>query len=86
MNCEKCYDILNCPFNKGEVPANIKCPPFEFKIGCWEYDWIGLYNKMPDGEEKLQWRNMMIEKCMTCEVYFEHKIEMDRILEQLKNE
>lgn len=79
----KCYEINNCPFNSGKVPENVKCPPFEKKIGCWEYDWAGFYNNLPDCNEKTEWRDGMINRCKQCKVYLEHKSVMDRILTKL---
>jgi hypothetical protein len=82
---KKCYEINNCPFNTGKVPENTKCPPFDRKIGCWEYDWVSFYNKMPDCIEKIEWRNSMINRCKQCKVYLEHKVEMDSILNKLES-
>ena len=82
-SCKKCYELLNCPFNAGEVPKGAKCPPFDLKIGCWEYDWSEFYNNMPDCKEKTEWRDGMIRRYKKCKVYQEHKDEMDLILEKL---
>ena len=81
----KCYEINNCPFNTGKVPPNAICPPFDLKIGCWEYDWAGFYDKMPDCKEKIEWRDSMISRCMQCKVYLEHKEDMNLILNKLGN-
>jgi len=81
---KKCYEIKNCPFYTGAVPAEVKCPVYDLKIGCWEYDWVSFYNQMPNSSEKTEWRCGMIEHCKTCEVYFDHKEEMDKIINQLE--
>jgi hypothetical protein len=82
---KKCYEINNCPFNTGEVPENAKCPPFDMKIGCWEYDWVSFYNEMSECKEKVEWCDSMINRCKQCKVYLEHKVEMDSILNKLES-
>ena len=80
----KCYEIKNCPFN-GTEHATSKCPPHKLKVGCWEYDWVSFYNKMPECEEKLEWKEVMLSKCPNCEVYRLHENDMKAILEGLRN-
>jgi len=80
----KCYEIKNCCFN-GTEHVTSKCPPHKFKIGCWEYDWVSFYNKMPECKEKLEWREIMLNKCPKCEVYEIHKDDMEKILQGLRN-
>ena len=84
MTSKKCYQINNCPFNRGRVPASAKCPTFDLKIGCWEYDWVAFYSNMPDCKEKTEWREGMISRCKQCKVYLEHKAEMDLILNKIE--
>ena len=81
---KKCYEIKNCPFYTGEAPVGVKCPAFELKIGCWEFDWASFYSKMPVGKEKTEWRCGMVEKCKLCKVYKYHKLEMDNKFKQFK--
>ncbi|MBS4537495.1 hypothetical protein GOQ27_03420 [Clostridium sp. D2Q-11] len=80
----KCYEIKNCPF-KGTDHSTSKCPPHKLKVGCWEYDWVSYYNKMPECNEKLEWREVMLKRCTNCKVYKLHREDMNVILEALKN-
>lgn len=80
----KCYEIKNCVFN-GKDHKESKCPPHKLQVGCWEYDWVSYYNEMPDCEEKLEWRDFMINNCTKCKIYELHKNEVDNFLEGLRN-
>lgn len=80
----KCYELKNCCYN-GTDPKESCCQPHQLQIGCWEYDWVSLYISAPDGEEKYEWRDVMLNRCPGCEVYKLHKGDMDRILEGLRN-
>lgn len=79
----KCFEIKKCPFN-GTNPKKSKCPPHRLQIGCWEYDWVSFYKAMPDGEEKENWRKIMLEECPYCEVYKTNKSDIDKFLKGLK--
>jgi hypothetical protein len=79
----KCWEIKNCPFNNTD-PQKSTCPPHKNNCGCWEYDWVGFYNQMPDCEEKLQWRLAMLSNCKECEVYKYKELELDKILNDLE--
>lgn len=79
----KCWDIKQCPF-RGTNPEKSKCGAYKTQVGCWEYDWVGFYNEMPDCAGKIEWRNTMLDGCPRCEVYSLHKKEMDSVLEGLR--
>lgn len=81
---KKCYEIKNCPFYKNEANMKSSCPVFDLKISCWEYDWINFYDKMPKSKEKEEWRCGMIEHCQNCDIYHDHKDEMDKKLLPLR--
>lgn len=79
----KCWEIKCCCFKDTE-PRQSKCQPHKLQIGCWEYDWVGFYNAMPDCDEKLEWRDVMFSDCPECPVYQAHKVDLGNILKGLK--
>jgi len=81
---KKCLQIKNCPFI-GIDPENSKYPVYENQIGCWEFNWISFYNKMPDCNEKILWRDEMLKKCKNCEIFSFHRKKIKKSLDKFKN-
>ncbi len=79
----KCWEIRECIF-KGTDPKESRCPPYELQISCWEYDWNRFYRAMPDCQEKLEWRDVMLTECPICLVYRLHKSYLSEILKGLE--
>ncbi|MTI65118.1 MAG: hypothetical protein FH753_00760 [Firmicutes bacterium] len=79
----KCYEIKKCPFN-GTDNSKSKCSPHKLQIGCWEYNWVSFYKKIPECNEKLKWREEMLKRCLNCEIYPLYKKDIDKFLKGLK--
>ena len=80
---EKCYELIDCPFN-GLDPDNSNCPVHKNQSSCWEYDWISFYNKMPECQEKEDWKKAMVEKCRNCSVRDKKPDLINKLIEDLK--
>lgn len=80
----KCWEIKECCF-EGTDPTESKCPPYVLQISCWEYDWVSFYRAMPDCEEKMEWRDVMLSDCPNCPVYTLHEGHLSEILEGLES-
>ena len=78
-----CWNIKNCPF-MGTDPAGALCPAYACKLSCWEYDWAEFYRTMPDGAEKADWKNTMLDGCMKCEILELHREQVVSFLAKLR--
>jgi len=59
---------------------NIKCPAFDAGRNCWEFDWMPMFQSMPQ-QEREQARQFMAKKCPECAAFREPMKKMiERIL------
>jgi len=84
MKQQKCFEIINCPYNSKTAPEGMTCPVYDQQCTCWEFDWPEFYTSLPEGTGREEWRCGMIECCNNCQVYKSHKPAMDNIFKQLK--
>ena len=60
----------------------IKCPAFEAGKNCWEYDWMPMFQNMPQ-EEKAQAKQFMAQKCPQCLAFREPMKKMIERIQQI---
>ena len=60
----------------------IKCPAFEAGKNCWEYDWMPMFQNMPQ-EEKAQAKQFMAQKCPQCPAFREPMKKMIESIQQI---
>ena len=81
---KSCWDIKKgCQF-RGTDPAEAECPAYASQVPCWEFDWPDFYRAMPDGAERTEWRNAMLDGCSSCEIRESHGEEVDSFLAKLR--
>jgi len=68
----KCYELKKCPFTLIDHGL-AECPAYRYQISCWEYNWVEMYNQLPDNANSVKWMEMMIKGCKSCSVYKENK-------------
>ena len=73
---DKCYDINPSCMAKAGDEARQPCPAYEQKMGCFELDWIPMYENLP-AEQKGQMVQWMKSHCPACPVYAIHQARID---------
>ncbi|MBD3236237.1 MAG: hypothetical protein GF330_06015 [Candidatus Eisenbacteria bacterium] len=78
-----CYRLRSCPFGD-ELPPAAECPARNIEHGCWAFDWVSYFEKLPPGAAREEWRLAMLDACPECEVFALHEDELGRVLERLR--
>ncbi len=61
------------------IKQGIKCPAFEADKNCWEYDWVPMFQNLPQAEK--QARQFMEQKCPSCGAF---RDPMKRMIERIQ--
>ncbi len=81
---KNCYELKRYPYFLGTAPAEMNCPVFDNKSNCWEFNWLDFYQNIKDDDEKKIWKQEMIKFCKSCEIYKDHKEQLDKFFYNLE--
>jgi hypothetical protein len=60
---------------------NISCPAYDAGKNCWEYDWLPMFQGMPQQENE-QAKQFMAGKCPQCAAFREPMHKMIELIQK----
>jgi hypothetical protein len=65
---------------RGSRTEDSTCPPYREGISCWDFDWLGFYDRLPASEQEV-W-SASFEGCIDCTVFslFDEEMKMNILL------
>lgn len=82
MAGEKCWEMREGCECRGIDPQATQCPPYRAGMSCWEFDWLGFYNKLPASEQEI-W-SYELGGCMECSLFPRFSSDMQTNILMLK--
>lgn len=84
MATDRCWEVrIDCDC-RGVEPLQANCPPYRDNKSCWEYDWLGFFEKLPASEQEV-WSGEFV-KCLDCPVFPLFSAEMQTNIVLLKEQ